>query len=70
MPSRACRASVASAVAQSPVSSAPSSRSVSGDGTTLPGTRQSPHTTPPEATEKNLLGPCRPHLAQSSKLGA
>ena len=65
-----CRGSHASAVSQSPVSSAPSSARASGEGTTLPGTRQSPHTTPPAATEKNRFGPGMPHFAQSSKLGA
>ncbi|CAM5646792.1 hypothetical protein SAURM35S_01896 [Streptomyces aurantiogriseus] len=70
LPSRTYRASHASAVSQSPVSSAPRSSRVCGEGTTLPGTRQSAQTEPPEATEKNRFGPGMPHFAQSLKLGA
>lgn len=69
-PSLTWRASHASAVAQSPLSSALSRARACAEGTTLPGTRQSPHMTPPAATEKNRFGPGIPHLAQSSKLGA
>lgn len=48
----------------------PEQHQVCGDGTTLPGTRQSGQTEPPEETEKKRFGPGMPHFAQSPKLGA
>jgi hypothetical protein len=67
--SRRSRAALASAVPQSPLSSAPRRSTAGSDGAADPGGRHVAHTMPPAGIEKARCGPGSPHRAQSANDG-